>query len=103
MATTRTRTNAKERVVVVRTYSAGVYVGTLRDKSADGRRVVLTDARLVYSWQGALTTLDLAAVGPSAAKMSHPCDEVEVTEAIAIIVMSAEAAKRFDGIVPWKS
>lgn len=89
--------------VVVRTYSAGVYVGTLRSKSEDGKRVELTDARIVYSWQGALTTLDLAAVGPSAAKMSHPCAEVEVTEAIAVIGMSAEAAARFDGIAPWKS
>ena len=101
MATTRTRANAKERVLV-RTYSAGVYVGILREKSPDGKRVVLGDARIIYSWQGALTTLDLAATGPSAAKISHPVEEVEVTEAICSVRLSEAAVERFGEIAPWR-
>ena len=96
MATKRT-----EKHVIVRTYSAGVYKGVLRQKSQDGKRVVLGDAQILYSWEGALTTLDLAQSGPSAAKLSQPVSECEVTEAIAVIAMSPEAVAQFRGIKPW--
>ncbi|HAA04769.1 MAG TPA: hypothetical protein DCE18_15585, partial [Syntrophobacteraceae bacterium] len=39
--------------VLVRTYCAGVHIGTL--KSRDGKEVVLTNARRLWSWAGAFT------------------------------------------------
>ena len=39
--------------VVVRTYSAGVHIGVLRERA--GKEVVLGDARRLWSWSGALT------------------------------------------------
>ena len=94
-------TQRTEKHVIVRTYSAGVYKGVLRQKSQDGKRVVLGDAQIVYSWEGALTTLDLAQSGPSAAKLSQPVSECEVTEAIAVIAMAPEAVAQFKEIKPW--
>ena len=94
-------TKKTDKHVIVRTYSAGVYKGVLRQKSEDGKRVVLGDAQIVYSWEGALTTLDLAQSGPSAAKLSQPVSDCEVTEVIAIVAMSPEAVTQFRGIKPW--
>ncbi len=96
-----TKKKSPETRVIVRTYSAGVYTGVLLDKSEDGRRVRLGDARILWSWEGALTTLDLAAIGPSAGKISHPVTECEVTEAIAVIAMTDAAVKRIEEIKPW--
>ena len=88
--------------VLVRTYSAGVCIGVLKEKSKTGKRVVLTDAQIVHSWQGALSTLDLAQTGPTGAKLSQPVGEHEVTEAISTTVMTAAAVKAFSEIKPWK-
>lgn len=96
-----TTKKSPETRVIVRTYTAGVYAGVLLDKSEDGRRVRLGDARILWSWEGALTTLDLAAVGPSGGKISHPVAVCEVTEAIAVIAMTDEAVKRLGEIKPW--
>lgn len=37
--------------VIVRTYSAGVWYGTLKEKA--GREVIITDARRMWRWQAA--------------------------------------------------
>ena len=46
---------------IIRTYSAGVHVGTL--KSHDGTTVVLTDASRIWRWRGANTLHELALHG----------------------------------------
>ena len=52
------------RVVLVRTYSAGVHVGTL--VSREGRDVVLADARRIWSWRGANTLHEISLRGVGA-------------------------------------
>lgn len=86
--------------VVVRTYSAGVIIGTLVSQSEDGRRVALTDSQQVWEWRGAFTVGGLAVHGPASAKLGPKEPESETTDAIRVIVMTAEAAERFDSIPP---
>ena len=79
--------------VVVRTYSAGVHVGTL--VSRKGREVVLADARRVWRWRGANTLHELSLRGASEewTRISEPVAEITLTEAIEVIVATPEAAR----------
>ncbi len=80
--------------VVVRTYSAGVHVGTL--VSRKDREVKLVNARRVWRWKGANTLHELALGGASLkeyTRISEPVPEIVLTEAIEVLVASDEAAK----------
>jgi len=79
--------------VVVRTYSAGVHVGTL--VSQRGREVVLGDARRLWRWKGANTLHEIALRGVSLSeftRISEPVARITLTEAIEIIPATHEAA-----------
>lgn len=79
--------------VVVRTYSAGVHVGTLA--AADGKVVTLTDARRVWRWRGANTLNELATRGADDGytRISEPVASITLTEAIEIIPATEAAAR----------
>ena len=49
--------------VIVRTYSAGVFAGTL--EFHDGKEVTLSNARRLWYWDGAATLSQLAMEGVS--------------------------------------
>ena len=79
--------------VVVRTYSAGVHVGTLVART--GREVTLADARRVWRWRGANTLHELALTGAdlkSHTRISEPVPTITLTEAVEVIEAS-DAAK----------
>lgn len=77
--------------VVVRTYSAGVHVGTLAERN--GKEVTLTDARRIWLWKGANTLHEIANGGVGkGSKISEPAACILLTEAIEIIV-ATEAAR----------
>lgn len=70
--------------VVVRTYSAGVHVGTL--KWRNGKEVVLSDARRIWSWKGANTLHEIALRGVTkGSRVSEAVAAITLTEAIEII------------------
>lgn len=71
--------------VVIRTYSAGVHFGTLVEK--DGKEVVLSNARRLWSWTGALSLSEVATIGVNMAgsKISEPVEYIILTEAVEII------------------
>lgn len=79
-------------IVIVRTYSAGVHVGTLH--SREGREVVLKDARRIWRWRGANTLHELALHGADTewTRISEPVPEIVLTEAIEIIPCSPDAS-----------
>jgi len=83
---------AKGPFVVVRTYSAGVHVGTL--VSRKGREVTLADARRVWRWRGANTLHELAQKGAAEewTRISEPTPEIVLTEAVEIITASKAGA-----------
>lgn len=71
--------------VIIRTYSAGVHIGTL--KSREGQEVVLTNARRLWSWKGALSLSEVAVNGVdrNESKISVSVPEITLLQAIEII------------------
>lgn len=82
----------KNKLVVVRTYSAGVHIGILSERK--GTEVILKKARRLWSWVGANTLHEVAAKGVSMDKgtrLSEPVDSILVTEAIEVIPVAKQA------------
>ena len=71
------------RAVIVRTYSAGVHFGYLRERR--GREVDLERARRIWSWTEANTCSEIATTGVgSKSRVAVPVT-ITLTEAIEII------------------
>ena len=89
--------------VLVRTYSAGVFVGYL--KTRDGKEVELLDARRIWYWSGAASLSQLATDGPSKpkeCKFPAAVPSIVLTEAIEIIPVSAQAQAQIATVPEWK-
>jgi len=90
------------RYCMVRTYSAGVFAGTIQSRY--GKEVVLTDARRIWYWDGAASLSQLATDGtckPENCKFPGPVDEVLLTEAIEIIPITGRARDSIASVKPW--
>lgn len=91
--------------VICRTYSAGVFAGTLESQSEDGKRVVMRNARRIWYWAGACSLSQLAMEGtkePEKCKFPCPVDSVELTEAIEILDVTPAAQESIQGVPLWK-
>ena len=86
-------TKKKSNVVIVRTFSAGVHVGTL--VSRRGKDVVLSDAVRVWRWRGANTLHELSLRGASEewTRISEPVKTITLAEAIEVIPCEPTATK----------
>ena len=92
----------KNKYVIVRTYTAGVFAGTLESKT--GREVVLTNARRIWYWSGAASLSQLAMEGtknPGGCKFPCPVDRVELLEAIEILDTTPIAEKSIKEVPVW--
>lgn len=88
--------------VVVRTYSAGVHAGYLKERN--GKEVVLSNCRRLWYWKGAATLSQVAGVGitnPDACKFPAAISEVTLTEAIEIIPCTDTAKSIIEGVKEW--
>jgi hypothetical protein len=93
----------KERYVIVRTYSAGVFAGNL--VSRKGQEVVLKNARRLWYWSGAASLSQLAMEGtsdPSHCKFPCEVNQVELLQAIEIIDVTPQAEKSIKEVPIWK-
>jgi hypothetical protein len=93
----------KSKTVIVRTYSAGVFMGDL--ESRKGQEVVLTNARRLWYWKGAASLSQLAMEGtsdPSNCKFPIVVDRIELLQAIEIINVTPKAKASIDGVPVWK-
>ena len=91
------------RVCMVRTYSAGVFLGTLKERN--GKEVTLTDARRMWYWDGAASLSQLATTGtskPNNCKFPAPVAEVLLTEAIEIIPATEAAIASIAAVPMWE-
>lgn len=89
---------------IVRTYSAGVFAGTLAERN--GKEARLTDARRIWYWAGAASLSQLAVDGtskPTQCKFPAAVPEVLLTEAIEIIPCSDAARKSIEEVKPWEA
>lgn len=97
-------TNQSADLVMVRTDRAGVFVGTMRDRSADGRFGVVHDARRIWYWDGAASLSELSQRGPSKpenCKFPQKVPWVELTDIIEVLPVSEEAAAAIDSVPVW--
>jgi len=75
--------------VLVRTYSAGVHLGRLKQK--DGTNVLLENAQRIREWHGAFSLNEVATKGISDGRVSCPIGQLELTEAIELLPFNKEA------------
>lgn len=93
----------KGKYCMVRTYSAGVFAGTIADRN--GKEVRLTNARRMWYWTGAASLSQLATDGtsnPSGCKFPCEVPEVILTEAIEIIPITEKAEASIKAVPVWK-
>jgi len=89
--------------VIVRTYSAGVFAGTL--KSRKGKETVLRAARRLWYWDGAASLSQLAQSGtskPERCKFPELVSELVLTEAIEILAVTDVGRASIEGVPIWK-
>ena len=90
--------------VIARTYSAGVFAGTL--SSRDGKEVTLTGARRLWYWDGAASLSELSVKGTrKPGNCKFPCEvpEVLLTETIELLPVSDEARQSIAGVPEWQA
>ena len=88
--------------VMVRTFSAGVFCGYLKERHGQG--VVLLKARRIWYWEGAATLSQLAQQGTKKPdKCKFPCevDEVLLLDAVEISQMTEGAKKSIAEVPVW--
>ena len=93
-----------KKYVIVRTYSAGVFAGTL--VSRDGKEVQLADARRLWYWAGAASLSQLAVSGtskPTECKFPVAVPSVTLTEAIEILDVTPAAETSIKGVPEWRN
>lgn len=89
--------------VIVRTYSAGVFAGTLKSKK--GQEVVLKNARRLWRWEGAASLSQLSNSGtikPQECKFPEEVKEVVLLQAIEILPVTTKARKSIAEVPVWK-
>jgi len=83
---------------IIRTYSAGVWFGTVSEKS--GNEVIITNARRMWRWHAAesisLSAVALHGIKESASKIAEAVPAVWL-EAIELIPCSDKAIKAIEG------
>jgi hypothetical protein len=94
----------KGKYVIVRTYSAGVFAGTLLSRK--GQEVVLTNARRLWYWVGAASLSQLAVDGvskPEQCKFPVEVPRVELLQAIEVIDVTKKGEASIKAVPIWKT
>lgn len=92
------------KIVLIRTYSAGVHFGTLKEHGRATNTVVLTDAKRLHQWSGAcsLSQVAIDGVDLNNSRISIAVPEITLGRAIEIIPMSEKAATQMVEAEEWK-
>jgi len=89
--------------IICRTYSAGVFAGTL--VSRKGKEVELKNARRLWYWDGAASLSQLSQEGVTKPEnCKFPCEvpSVVLTEAIELLPVSKQARQSIAQVAIWK-
>lgn len=87
---------------MVRTYSAGVFAGVLKERN--GKEAILENARRIWCWAGAASLSELAVRGtsmPNQCKFPAPVPEILLTEVIEVIPMTDVAITSINEVPIW--
>lgn len=88
--------------VIARTYSAGVFAGTLVKR--EGKEIELANARRIWQWSGAASLSQLAMEGTSKPNdCKFPCEvtKVVLTECIELINCTEKAIASIKAVPVW--
>ena len=91
---------------LVRTYSAGVFYtpDEIKNRSSDGKRGTLTNARRIWYWKGAASLSQLAVDGPQCpdeCKFPAPVGVIELTEIIEVLDVTPVARDIIEKVKVW--
>lgn len=89
--------------VIVRTYSAGVFAGYLKERN--GKEGELLNARRLWYWEGAASLSQLAVEGvKSPDKCKFPCEvsSIILTEIIEILPVTNKAQESIASVKVWE-
>ena len=92
----------KEKYYIVRTYSAGVFAGYIKERN--GREVEMTDARRLWYWSGASSLSQLAMEGvknPNECKFPCEVTSVLLLEVVEILECTEAARKSIAAVPVW--
>lgn len=95
-----------EKYYIVRGDRSGVFFGKIAEHSEDGKKVKLSDARCLWSWEGAATILQLAQEGTSAprdCKFTLTVPSLEITDCIEAVPCTEKAVESIKAVVEWKA
>ena len=87
---------------IVRTYSAGVFAGYIKERN--GKEAIVLKARRLWYWDGAASLSELAMHGVAKpANCKFPCEvtSVELTEVIEVIPATVKARESIEGVPVW--
>jgi len=92
--------------VIVRSYSMGVFAGTLSDESTETKKI-LTDARRIWYWSGAASLSQLAVEGtsiPKECKFPVEVPRVELTspQGFEVLDVTEKARESIKSVPVWK-
>lgn len=93
----------KGQYIIVRTYSAGVFAGTL--VSRKGQEVVLKKARRLWYWDGAASLSQLAMEGvksPDKCKFPIEVSSVTLLQAIELLPVTKQARASIAQVQIWQ-
>lgn len=88
---------------IIRTYSAGVHAGYVKERN--GKEVTLVNARRIWKWAGAFTLSEMAVNGvkkPDECKFATVVPEILLTEAIEIIPCTEAARKILEEVKDYE-
>jgi len=100
---TEKRADVSYEYVIIRTYSAGVHAGYLKERN--GKEVTLKNSRRIWYWDGAASLSQMAVDGvskPENCKFAVVLPEIILTEAIEIIPCTEKAKTCIEGVKEWK-
>ena len=89
--------------VIVRGDRSGVFAGTLQ--SQEGRKVVLSDVRRLWRWNGATECIQLAMEGvrkPRDCRFTMTADSITLLDAIEVIPTTTDAESNIKDVPVWK-
>lgn len=93
----------KNKYVIVRGDRSGVFAGELVERN--GREVKLKNCRRIWYWDGACSISELAVNGtanPDECKFTVVVHEIEILDAIEIILCTEKAENSIKDVKIWK-
>jgi hypothetical protein len=96
----------KQKYVIIRTYSAGVFSGELVSYDKKEREATLHNARRLWRWEGSASLSQMAMSGtskPQDCKFPEEVKSVVLPQVIEILEITEVARKSIAEVPVWKS